>query len=188
MMTDVRLYGHLGVAFGKEHRFDIATVGEVVAALNANFPGFRQYLIQHSEPGYRVLVNDKPRTIEELALVVGVPSTIKIVPVVQGAADGKGIGMTILGVVLAVVGAVFQQWWLVGIGVSLTLGGVAQLIAPQPKVEDVAARETERKRVYNFSNTAPTITQGVPIPIRYGEQIVEGYPISVRLVIENDVG
>ena len=220
MLTTVRLYGHLRREFGAEFQFDIATVGEVVSALNANLPGFRQYLIKHSEPGYRVIVNDEPRTVEELALVVSVPSTIQIVPVVQGAGDGKGIGMIIGGILLAIVtygvgaaigaagaagaagasaaagagaaGGITLAGTIttvgVGLGVSLAVGGVSQLISRQPTAAEGVARESERRRNYLVSSVGATIQQGVPIPIRYGQSIVEGFPVSIRLVVENELG
>jgi predicted phage tail protein len=222
MMTVVKLYGHLRAQFGAEFAFDIDTVGEVFAALNANLPGFRAYLMEHSEPGYRVLVNDEPRTAEELALILDVPSEIQIVPVVQGAGDGKSIGMILGGILLAVVsygvgaalgagaaaggagaaaggaaaggaaGGITLAGTIatvgVGLGASLAVGGISQLVSRQPKSTEVAARDAERRKSYTFGAVAPTIQQGVPIPIAYGENIAEGYPISVRLVVVNELG
>lgn len=198
MLTQVRLYGHLGREFGRVHSYDIATVAEIVAALHANHPGFRQYLLEHSEPGYRVLVNDEPHTAEMLQLVVGVPSVIKVVPVIHGAGDGKGIGMIIGGVLLAALsygigaavggaGAALGQIG-AGIGLSMATAGVSTLLSPQPKTADVAQAEAERKRQFAFSSSADTISQGVPMPIRFGRQVIEGYPISVKMVVTHDLG
>lgn len=201
-MTQVRLYGHLGRQFGRVHHFDLDAVGEVVAALDVNFPGFRRYLVAHSDPGYRVLVNGEPLTHEQLATVVTVPSVIKVVPVVHGAGDGKGIGMIIGGVLLAAVSfgvgaaaaaAGSTAWGIAAsvgasVGLGMTATGVSSLLSPQPGTGGMQAKEAERKKQYSFGSTSATIAQGVPMPIRFGRQVVEGYPISVRMVVEHDVG
>jgi predicted phage tail protein len=208
MMVTVCLHGHLREAFGAEFRFDVETVGEIFAALHCNLPGFRRYLIEHSEPGYRVVVNDEPRTAEELALVVSVPSEIHVVPVVQGAGDGKGIGMILGGILLAVVtygagaaigagaaagstaatlGSVVANVG-VGVGLSMAVGGVSQLISRQPSAAEGDIRETERRKQYTFGGTSPTVTEGYPLALHYGEVFADGIPVSVRLVVENDVG
>ena len=205
MLTQVRLYGHLGREFGRVHNYDIETAAEVVSALNANHPGFRHHLLQHAEPGYRVLVNDEPQTAERLALVVGVPSVIKIVPVIRGAGDGKGIGMIIGGVLLTIASYGAAAGWFgaaiagssawgaaatigMGLGVGMAASGVSTLLSPQPKTADVEQKEAERKRAFTFSSSADTLAQGTPMPIRFGRQFIEGYPVSVRMEVVHDLG
>lgn len=198
MMTTVKLYGHLGKKFGREYQFNIDTVAEVISALSANIPGFKPYLIEHSEPGYRVIIDRHPlMSVDELGLCVSRPGTIKLVPVVIGAGDGKSIGQIITGVVLIVAAAVLTfvpgaqpvAAWLgnAGIaslglmGLSMIAGGVSTLLSPVP-----GSNNAKQSSNYGFSNTQDTIVQGVRIPIGYGRMLCEGYPVSVRLVVEND--
>lgn len=197
MLTTVKLYGHLGAAFGREFQFDIATVNEAVSALSANLPGFRAYLTEHSEPGYRVIVDDRPvMALEELGLCARPSGVIKIVPVVQGAGSGKAIGSIIVGVVL-VVAAFFtagQSLWglssatsgmissaAAGIGMSLIASGISGLMSSVP----TGIESAKLSNNFGFSNAQDTIVQGVRIPIGYGRMLCEGYPVSVRLVVEN---
>ncbi|MDO9103378.1 MAG: hypothetical protein Q7U57_00305 [Methylovulum sp.] len=200
MMTTIKLYGHLGKTFGREYQFDIDTVAEVISALSANIPGFKPYLIEHSEPGYRVIVDQHPlMSVDELGLCVSHPGTIKIVPVVVGAGDGKAIGQIFVGIALvaaalltggAAIGAAIGVSASVGsgiataavsLGISMIMGGVSSLLSPVP-----GSNNAKQANNYGFSNTQDTIVQGVRIPIGYGRMLCEGYPISVRLVVEND--
>jgi len=197
MITTVKLYGHLGRRFGREFCFDIATVGEAVRALNANLTGFNAYLTNHSEPGYRVLVDDGPvLSVAELGLAVNVPRTIKIVPVVAGAAEGKSIGMIILGVVLVAAAFFTAGTSLLGLsvattniiasaaagmGLSMIAGGVSQLLSPTPSMD-----EPKRSDNASFGDGVDTIRQGLAVPVVYGTVLCQGLPISVRLVVENE--
>lgn len=198
MLTTVKLYGHLRKRFGTVFRFDIDTIAEAVRALDANCKGFRQYLIEHSEPGYRVIVNGRAVGEEELQLAISAGTEIKIVPVVQGAGDGKAIGQIILGAVLviaAIVVAVVTYGVaspLVGlaisamasVGVGLLAGGITQLLSP-----GMAATNTEKEKnqaqSFGFGRAEDTALQGLPVPIGYGTMMVEGYPVSVKIVVEN---
>jgi predicted phage tail protein len=197
MLTQVKLYGHLGRRFGREFTFDIETVREALQALSANLPEFRRYLVEHSEPGYRVVVGDAPvMDVAELGLALTVPRTIKIVPVVGGAASGKGIGQILFGVVL-VAAAFFtygQSLWgfsaqavssaalSVGVmGVGMIASGITALVTPVPGMGEEARRSNNT----GFGNGQDTLAQGLRVPIGYGRMLCEGLPVSVRLVVEN---
>lgn len=197
MLTTIRLYGHLAKRFGKVFQFDIETVSESIRALDANIAGFKQYLIDHSEPGYRVIVDNHPiMAVEELGLCAQPGGTIKIIPVVQGAGDGKSIGQIIVGVVLvvaAVVVSVVSYGALsplagamvsaaFGMGVSMIAGGVMGLMSSVPNNADGAKQSNN----VGFNNGQDTIIQGLRVPIGYGTMLLEGYPISVRIVIDTD--
>ncbi|MBT9097517.1 tail assembly protein [Methylovulum psychrotolerans] len=199
MLTTVKLYGHLRQQFGGVFTFDIDRVGEAISALDCNLSGFRAYLLAHSAPGYRVLVDDAPvMAFEELDFSIAIPRTIKIVPVVQGADSGKAIGQIILGVALVALAAfggvaaaaayfgasaATAASLAVGVGLmglSMVAGGVTQLLSSVPS--SAGARQANNTV---FSNGQSTIQQGLRVPICYGIIMAEGLPISVRLVVEN---
>jgi predicted phage tail protein len=193
----VLLYGHLGKRFGRRHQYDIRTPAEAVRALAVTLPGFRRYLIEHSRPGYRVLVGKSPRTLETLAYPAD--DAIKIVPVVAGA--GRGFGSVILGAALigvgfitggaglslgsawALGGSYFAGYLATNIGVGLVLGGVAQMLAPTPKTPGTPERP-ENRPSFAFDGPLNTTAQGNPVPVCYGRLIVGSQVISAGLVAE----
>lgn len=177
-MITVLLYGHLRRQFGKFHRFDIRTPAEAIAALSANFPGFREYVLRHSEPGYKVVVGRECR--DETTLTHPADDVIRIVPVVAGASDGWG--KTIIGAILIVVGAFFEQGWMVKIGAALVLGGVAQLLAGTPKQNSTT--DADNLPSYGFNGALNTTAQGNPVQWFYGEGIVGSQVISVGIDTE----
>ena len=90
MLRKVTLYGDLGAKFGKHWMLDVKTPGEAVRAIEANIPGFYDYL---SEVGrcFHIIKGTKYDS-EELDLG-GISSPIgnselKIIPVVYGAKSG----------------------------------------------------------------------------------------------------
>jgi predicted phage tail protein len=192
----VLLYGHLGKRFGRRHEYDVRNPAEAVRALSATLDGFRAYLIEHSRPGYRVLVGKEPRTLETIAHPAD--EAIKIVPVTAGA--GRGIGSIILGVALMAVApylggaSSFAMAWEVGggalagylatnIGISLVLSGVSQMLAPTPKTAGTPDRP-ENKPSVAFDGPVNTAAQGNPVPVCYGRLIVGSQVISAGLVAE----
>lgn len=200
MIVDVKLFGHLAEACGPgPYTFECATAAEVFCALRSQIGGLKEHLLANPSPGYYVIVNGRTQTYEMLQLLLpdtGEPVEMKVVPAVAGSGDGKGIGMLIGGILLAIVsvgiGVAFKAGYVAAIGASIGLGvagnGVAQLLSQQPQTQQVAQREAERKRQYKFDSLSPTNMQGVPIPVRFGRQCVEGYPVSIKMVVEFDAG
>lgn len=204
MRVNVKLYGHLAGAVGPgPYALNVETLAEVFVALRTQMPEFAAHLKAHSAPGFYVILNGRPQTYEDLQLLlpegVDAPNDmlLKIVPGVQGAGDGKGIGMVIAGALIAIIGTVAGGW---GVGASIALGlggsvgmtgvsmlltrdGVSGALSPQPETKNVSAR----KKKY-FDSLTGTIQQGAPIPIRYGRQTVDGYPVSIKMVVEYDAG
>lgn len=193
-MKTVILNGKLGKLFGRKHLLDVKTAAEAVRALVANFPAIEKYLIEHSAVGYRVKLHDAPlMDAAELHHPVG-GSTITITPVVAGA---KGLfGQILLGVALIAVsfipGLNVAVWAgaaatyssiAFGVGVSLILGGIAQMIAPMPKTGQPKERP-ENQPSYGFNGPVNTSAQGQPVPIGYGRLMVGGAIISAGFSTE----
>lgn len=176
-LRKVKLYGKLGKLFGKEWNLDVNSVGEALRAINANTNGkLEQYLYkgEGSKIQYKVCIKNKNNTISKEEINTPYQNgDIYIIPTIKG--SGKnGVFQTIIGVVLIVVGVIFEQGWLVKMGIGLTLGGVAQMLMPNPKVED-----TERRTSYLFQGNANTINQGAPVGTVYGRALVAPMPISI---------
>jgi predicted phage tail protein len=191
MLRKIKLYGKLAKFIGKRVlEADVATAAEAVRFLVANWPEVEQHM---SDQYYRVTVGTYDLELDELHHPVG-QEPIKIVPVVAGA--GGNVAKILIGVAL-IAGAFFTggatigllglaapigvSTVLLGIGASLVLGGVAQLISPVPKVATGSDSEQDPRKSYSFSGVINVTRQGTPVPIVYGETIVGSIVISAGI-------
>jgi len=195
MLRKIKLYGKLAKFIG--HRVleaDVASAAEAVRFLLDNCPELERHM---NDQHYRVTVGTYDLTIDELHDPAGA-APISFVPVVAGAGATARI---ILGAAL-IVGAFFTggatigllglaapiavSTVLLGIGASLILGGVAQLLTPVPKVpqgfnSSGKDADDDPRKSYSFSGIQNTSRQGVPVPIVYGETIVGSVTISAGI-------
>lgn len=175
-MRTIRLYGFLGREFGREFTLDVRTPAQAVRALCAMLPGFEQALRDGNPFGYHLRVGREFRGEEGAVQPCGRREVIKLIPATAGSSAAARI---IVGVVLIVVGAYFGQGWMVQIGVSLVLGGIAQMLAPRPKSSEQATQ-----RSYLFGGSVNTVGQGVGVPIGYGRMMVESHVIGAAVYSE----
>lgn len=200
----IRLHGELGKRFGKKHGLAVKSAAEAVRALGVLFPGFNQFLIESKARGLAFAVFYGKRNLSKDQL--GDPPShneIRIAPVVQGSKNGGGL-QTVIGVVLIAVASYFSgglagggaagsglfagsaAWGAVGaVGISLALGGVAQMITgTQTGIDSSEAADNQPS--YNFSGIKNTVTQGNPVPLCYGEMTVGSAMISLGIVAEDE--
>jgi predicted phage tail protein len=195
MLRKIKLYGKLAKFIG--HRVleaDVATAAEAVRFLLANWPELEAHM---SDQYYRVSVGTYDLDLEELHHPAG-QAPISFVPVVAGAgAAGRilagvalialafipGIGTATAAAIAAGAKAGFTVVGtaLFGLGASLVLGGVAQLLTPTPRVAQGADTQDDPRKSYSFSGIQNTSRQGVPVPIVYGETIVGSVVISAGI-------
>jgi predicted phage tail protein len=72
-----------------------------------------------------------------------------------------------------------------GIGVSLVLGGIAQLISPQQSYSSAErGKEAARFESFTFSGVTNTVQQGLPVPICYGRAYIGSAVISSGLDVD----
>lgn len=67
---------------------------------------------------------------------------------------------------------------LTGLGISMLLGGVVQMLTPQPKFNVGASSSTDNKPNYAFGAPVNTVAMGYPVPVLYGEREIGGAIIS----------
>jgi len=185
MLRKIKLYGKLAKFIG--HRVleaDVATAAEAVRFLLANWPELEAHM---SDQHYRVSIGTYDIDLEELHHPAGA-APISFVPVVAGAgAVGRIIaGVALLAAAIFIPG--FAAWagptayaLIIGVGSSLLLGGVAQLLTPTPKVPQGADNQDDPRKSYSFSGIQNTSRQGVPVPIVYGETLVGSVVISAGI-------
>ena len=179
MLRKIKLYGRLAKFIG--HRVleaDVATAAEAVRFLLANWPQLEGHM---NDQHYRVSVGDWELTEDELGHPIG-QQEIKFVPVVTGAgATGRiiaGVALIALaslvtfGTLGGIVAAGAINAAVFGVGASLVLGGVAQLLTPTPTVPQGVDSQDDPRRSYSFSGIQNTSRQGTPLPRIYGRRIV----------------
>lgn len=176
MLKTIKLYGVLGKKFGKEFHLAVESTREAVKALSVQVPGFEQFMLTAHEQGltFAVFQDDENISEEQIDFETGA-KVIKIVPKVIGA-GGNGILQTILGAVMIVVGVITQQYWAVGMGVGMMIGGIAQMLAPKVDTED--QNQDGNKANKGFGGAVTTIAQGNPVPILYGQREVGGFIVN----------
>jgi predicted phage tail protein len=180
MLRKIKLYGKLAKFIG--HRVleaDVASAAEAVRFLLANWPELEAHM---NDQHYRVSIGTYDLTAEELYDPAGA-APISFVPVVAGAgAVGRiiaGIALVAIGLFVPGIGALGVQI-LVGVGASLVLGGVAQLLTPTPST---STDEGDPRKSFSFSGIQNTNRAGVPVPVVYGETLVGSVVISAGIDI-----
>ncbi|AOI29620.1 tail assembly protein [Citrobacter sp. Cb008] len=197
VMTNIKLSGPLIRLFGREHQRVISTPREVFRALSVTLPGFEKYMNTSKARGqtFAIFVDKKNITEDDLDF----PScgrTIRIVPVIMGS-KRAGVLQTILGAVLVVVGVLgstIGQAWGGGvwgpaawkIGAAMMVGGVAQMLSPQPS--GLASKQSADNRAsYAFGGVTNTAAQGYPVPLLYGRRRIGGAIISAGIYVEDQL-
>jgi predicted phage tail protein len=191
MLRKIKLYGKLAKFIG--HRVleaDVATAAEAVRFLLANWPELEAHM---SDQHYRVSIGTYDIDLEELHHPAGA-APISFVPVVAGAgAVGRilaGIAIIAFAIVTAGAGLIAGLGLGFGastaisiglVGLSLVVGGVAQLLTPTPKVTQGADGQDDPRKSYSFSGIQNTSRAGTPVPIVYGETIVGSVVISAGI-------
>ena len=176
MLKTIKLYGILAKKFGKEFHLAVESTREAVKALSVQVPGFEQFMLTAHDQGlaFAVFQDDENISEDQIDFETGA-KVIKIVPKVIGA-GGNGILQTILGAVMIVVGVITQQYWAVGMGVGMMIGGIAQMLAPKVDTED--QNQDGNKANKGFGGAVTTIAQGNPVPILYGQREVGGFIVN----------
>ena len=175
MLRKIKLYGKLAKFIG--HRVleaDVATAAEAVRFLLANWPELEAHM---SDQHYRVSIGTYDLELEELHHPAGA-APISFVPVVAGAG---AVGRIIAGIALIAIGIVTGITPLIYLGAALTLGGVAELLTPVPKVPQGADKQDDPRKSYSFSGIQNTSRAGTPVPIVYGETVVGSVVISAGI-------
>jgi len=197
-LRTIRLYGKLGSRFGREFRLAVSNAAEAVHALSTQLPGFKRFLYEAQDHGMAFAVFHGKQNIREDQL--GDPpgaDDIRIAPILRGSKSG-GAFSVILGAALIFVSGFFTggaTWALAlgaggfagvaaGIGLSLIVGGITQMLAPQPK--GLGAKDSPANQPsYTFNGPVNTQAQGNPVPVAYGECWIGSAVISAGIYAED---
>lgn len=180
-MVEVRLHGALGKQFGTTWNLEIATPGEAVAAIDANFPGFRKAITDLSRTGhcFRVRTKSHDYNDSDIGVSLGASSRLDIIPIVTGASAGVRfvIGAVLVATSFLMFGGPFggpAGMVTFNAGFSLMLGSVVEWLTPTPK------RDTSPASLKSWTLSGPNndLGQDQVVPVIYGEVLTGGYPIS----------
>jgi len=172
-MQTVRLVGDIA-KFGEVWQTDCANIRDIFKLISCQTLGFKKYLLEAEEAGVAYEIKkgkDILQNPEDLLLSTVEEEEIIITEVPGGAKAGLKI---VAGIILIIVGVLYQPLaFLIDVGISLIVGGVAELLAPGPETED-----SQNDPSYLFNGPANNISQGLPIPVLYGQLIIGGGAIS----------
>jgi len=219
MIQTVRLLGDLGQRYGVEHKYtNLRTPAEAIKLLCINHPELQRELITAHEHGigYRVIQAETDLDYPDLRLPIGQHDLI-VAPVIAG--SGGGVGRILIGAAL-VAGAFFTGGATIGllglaapfavstaigaIGASLILGGVSQLLSPQPTIGNLGSnrlgsgdslstdgpqsvtRGTDGRQSYAYTGAANTVGVGATIPVAYGEVLIGSQLLSANVDVTDE--
>ncbi|MCZ5347016.1 tail assembly protein [Escherichia coli] len=163
-MARICLYGDLQ-RFGRRIDLRVKTGAEAIRALATQLPAFRQKL---SDGWYQVRIAGRDAGETELSARLNEPlangAVIHIVPRLAGAKSG-GVFQAVLGAAVMAVAiwmpgvGIMASNLLFSLGASMTLGGVAQMLAPKPKTPRTQTTDNGKQNTY-FSSLDNMVAQG----------------------------
>jgi predicted phage tail protein len=194
-MTNIIIHGELANIFGANHTFKLERLIDVVKALNANNPGFREHILSlfHKGVSYNMVNLKKPNqkwdSIEEYAKEEA-PDEIHLVPEIAGAgAIAAAVAVYAVSAVATTLGFAAVGGFLVNLAIGLLIQGVMTLLFPV-ELPKTSAQTTETKidtSSYIFTNLQNNAIQGFPVPLVYGELRI-GSNIIATNVVSEDLG
>ena len=206
MLRKIKLYGELAEFVGhKEFEVKADTLASAVSFLVNNFEGIDKFM---NPKYYQVKVGNYAIDESEIHHPIG-KEDIHFTPVITGA--GRGFGRILLGAALiglafipfagsgtglgmifgkgpvfgvhklAQVGMLSKA--LAGVGASLVLSGVSEMLFPLPKFDDFDS-EADPRLSFSFNGIQQTNRAGTPVPIVYGEIFTGSVVISASIDTE----
>ena len=191
MLRKIKLYGELAKVTGhKELEACVNTTAQAVSFLVNNFPELESHM---ANKYYQVLLGKENVNVDELHFPIG-KSDIKFVPVVSGSG---GLGKALLGglligfsfgafgffggigstTVMGGAATTFGAQAVFGIGASLALSGVSEMLFPLPKMPQFSSEQDPRLS-FSFGGIQQTSRAGIPVPLVYGEIFTGSVVIS----------
>jgi predicted phage tail protein len=209
-MVTIRLLGEAGRRFGRVFRLAVGSAAEAIRALCVQLPELRLFLVNSAENGiaWRVVTEDAMGLSED---ELDWPCSKRVVLAPQPTGRGA-VGRIIAGVAiialtfgigaivsagvalggLAGIGTVGTAF--VGIGFSLVLGGVAQLLTPTPRMpgadfgSTTQADRSDQLKSALFDKSNANTAQGDVVPVLYGERLIGSLAVlSFGVEIQNSI-
>lgn len=194
MLKTMRLKGPMAKMFGQIHQYHVADLRELIRAMCSQVPGFKKYVSNAHLSGIRFAFFSGKENIGLLEFDMSSGATeFEMEPILEGSKRGGTLQIIIGAVALVAAfftaGASFAAFAgisaaaatttaLTGLGISMMLGGVIQMLTPQPKYNVGASSSTDNKPNYAFGSPVNTVAMGYPVPVLYGQREIGGAIIS----------
>lgn len=194
----IELRGILGKKFTREFKYRARDVPHAIRALKGLIPGFEKFMLESKQKGFTfaIFVGDKNISEDQLAMTKG-SDNIRIIPVIIGSKRG-GMFQTILGAAIIAAAVYFSggtaaaafssagvlNGGLAMIGASMMLGGVIQMLSPQPGGLSIS-QDADNKPSYAFGGPVNSTAQGNPVGVLYGSREIGGAIISAGIYAED---
>ncbi len=196
----IELRGILGKKFTKEFKYRARDVPHAIRALKGLVPGFEKFMFEAEKKGltFAIFVGKRNISEDQLAMTKG-SDNIRIVPVIIGSKRG-GMFQTILGAALVAVAMYFSAGTAAGamgafsaggatgmaamVGASMMVGGVIQMLSPQPGGLSVS-QDSDNKPSYAFGGPVNSTAQGNPVGALWGSREIGGAIISAGIYAED---
>ena len=180
-LVKIKLLGELGKKFGRYYEIMALNPKEIISALSNQLDGFKEYLATAHENGvFFKLVNNEAEGMGYEGCFLPCDQLI-MAPVITGSGgSGGSIGKILLGA--ALIGLAFIPGigtiaatatakaslstigsLMFSLGGALVFGGIAELLTPSVK------EPKEGEQSFLFDRAAELTTQGLPVPLLYGE-------------------
>jgi predicted phage tail protein len=229
MQQTVRLLDSLGERYGAEHTYyNLRTPAEAIKMLCINRPEFAQELVEAHNHGvyYRVMQFGSDMSYDDLRSPLGAKD-LYIAPVIGGSGGGStskillGAALVSFAVLTAGAGAGFlglgagltagtftlgaaASTAIGSIGTAMILGGVADIISPQPQVPKTnrmtgrgesssgvgpqnVTRAMNGTQSYAYNGAgANTVGIGATVPIAFGKVLVSSHLLSIQVTTGQD--
>jgi len=170
-LKKIKVYGRLRQFLGQSY-FEAAVRSpqQAMSFLMANFQGLQKHM---NDQFYKIKMGGNDITEDYLSM--SGQGDIQIIPVASGglpfvigaAAIGGGAALTAAYATgfLATLGTALTT-----VGVSMVIGGVVEMIAPQPSLgtPSISDIDPRIRGSYSFNGIQNVNSSGVPIPIIYG--------------------
>ena len=213
-MQRVRLLGELGERYGTEHiYYNLRTPADAIKLLCINMPELQEELVTAHERGvgYRVLQADQDMGYSDLQLPLG-QNDLVLVPAIAGSGRGftqvlVGIGIVAASLLIPGLGFGLAGSTVTSIGLlggALALGGVAQLLSPQPVLPTLGnqrfgsgtnastrgpqslTRGADGQQSYAYTGAANTVGVGQTIPVAYGKVLIGSQLLSANVEVTDE--
>lgn len=193
-MKAIYLYGRLAELYAPCYKMEVRDPAEAIRALVSQLDGFESALKEGDWYIVRGKLEDDIKLDEEsLTLDIGQANEIHIMPAVAGAGGDTGkilVGALMVGAAFFTGGASIAAWSmgqtaLGAMGAGLIAGGVTTMLAQTPSTGayDENSKPDERASTL-FNGPVNRSTQGVAIPLIYGEVITGSIVISSGITTE----
>ena len=220
MKQRVLLLDELGEKFGPVHEYhNLRTPVDAIKLLSLNYPAFAKELIESGEKGvgYKVIQSETEFELEDMLLPFGSKDLI-IAPVITGSSSGFGkflagaalIGLTVvtggfggaaIGTFGLGAGSIAVSSIATSVGISLALGGVSQMLSPQPEGPlnmigsssqsgdtgpGSSLRGLDGSQSYSYRGPVNTVGAGATIPLVFGECLIGSHTVAAHVEVTDD--